>query len=315
MRTLPRVLIVSGAAGSGDGFYLSRALTAGGDEGPDMDVRTVHGSDFVAMSGAQLHDQTVVVLLSTHGIDRRVRDSVRSFLERGGGLFIAAAERPRCLGPLDRPRLDASAEGARACRTRRPDRDRFAPSHLQAVCSRRREPGAGLVRAGLAGRCPGRLAGRREIYRWGGGAPRTVRPARAGSCCSRRISTDDGTIFRSIRSTCRSSRRLFDILGRARPPRRPCSWPTCRRVFLPGPASRQRGGRTLAINVDPRESTIDRVGPAEFARLVTRTSADTKASASRVGQLTEAKQQYWQYGLILMLGVLIAEAFVGAKGS
>ena len=38
MRTLPRVLIVSGAAGSGDGFYLSRALTAGGDEGPDMDV-------------------------------------------------------------------------------------------------------------------------------------------------------------------------------------------------------------------------------------------------------------------------------------
>ena len=58
MRTLPRVLIVSGAAGSGDGFYLSRALTAGGDEGPDMDVRTVQGSDFVGMSGAQLHDQT-----------------------------------------------------------------------------------------------------------------------------------------------------------------------------------------------------------------------------------------------------------------
>ena len=81
------------------------------------------------------------------------------------------------------------------------------------------------------------------------------------------------------------------------------------------PGVAQQGGRTLAINVDPRESTIDRVGPAEFSRLVTRTSADTKASASRVGQLTEAKQQYWQYGLILMLGVLIAEAFVGAKGS
>ena len=58
------------------------------------------------------------------------------------------------------------------------------------------------------------------------------------------------------------------------------------------PGVAQQGGRTLAINVDPRESTIDRVGPAEFARLVTRTSADTKASASRVGQLTEAKQQY-----------------------
>ena len=77
-------------SGSADGFYLSRALTAGGDEGPDVDVRAASGSDFVGMTGTQLHDQAVVVLLSTHGIDRRVRDSLRSFLDAGGGLFIAA---------------------------------------------------------------------------------------------------------------------------------------------------------------------------------------------------------------------------------
>src|SRR5436190_15185539 len=40
-RALPRVLIVSGAAGSKSGFYLSRALLADGDEGPDFEVRVV----------------------------------------------------------------------------------------------------------------------------------------------------------------------------------------------------------------------------------------------------------------------------------
>jgi hypothetical protein len=77
----------------------------------------------------------------------------------------------------------------------------------------------------------------------------------------------------------------------------------------------QASGRTLAVNVDPRESTIDRVGPLEFTRSIGRTSADTKAAVSRAGVLTEARQQYWQYGLILMLCVLVAEAFVGAKGA
>jgi len=77
----------------------------------------------------------------------------------------------------------------------------------------------------------------------------------------------------------------------------------------------QAGGRTLAVNVDPRESTIDRVGPLEFTRSISRTSADTRAAVSRAGVLTEARQQYWHYGLILMLCVLIAEAFVGAKAA
>jgi hypothetical protein len=64
--------------------------------------------------------------------------------------------------------------------------------------------------------------------------------------------------------------------------------------------------------VDPRESAVDRVGPAEFGRLVSRTSADPKPMAVKAGLQAEARQQYWQYGLLLMLGVLIAEASVGA---
>ena len=36
-------------------------------------------------------EQSAIVLLSTHGVDRRVREPLRSFFEAGGGLLIAAA--------------------------------------------------------------------------------------------------------------------------------------------------------------------------------------------------------------------------------
>ena len=77
--------------GSGDGFYLSRGLQAGGDEGSDFDVKLVSGSAFAAMSPDDITRQSAMVLLSTHGVDRRAREPLRSFFEAGGGLFIAAA--------------------------------------------------------------------------------------------------------------------------------------------------------------------------------------------------------------------------------
>jgi hypothetical protein len=312
IRTLPRVLIVSGAAGSG--FYLSRALTAGGDEGPDMDVRTVQGSDFAGMSAAQLHDQTVVVLLSTHGIDRRVRDSVRSFLERGGGLVIAAADdldASVLATVLDwTPPLRARARAARGVLTatdlRHPIFKSFAavatnlgqvsfqrvwqvdpPDDWQVVAKYTDGAAALLERSAGQGRI---LLFTSDLDRRWNDFP--LHPIYVPF-------VQEIVRYLGARAPATAALLVADV-----PPGVPAR---------PGVA--QQGGRTLAINVDPRESTIDRVGPAEFSRLVTRTSADTKASASRVGQLTEAKQQYWQYGLILMLGVLIAEAFVGAKGS
>ncbi len=139
-----------------------------------MDVRTVQGSDFAGMSDAQLHDQTVVVLLSTHGIDRRVRDSVRSFLERGGGLVIAAAD------DLDASVLATVLDWTPPLKVR----ERAARGVLTATDLRHPifKPFAAV--AANLGQVSfqrvwqvdptGRLAGRREIYRWGGGAPRTV---------------------------------------------------------------------------------------------------------------------------------------------
>ena len=41
---------------------------------------------------AQVRDQSVIMILSTHGLDRRVGETLQAFLEGGGGLFIAAGQ-------------------------------------------------------------------------------------------------------------------------------------------------------------------------------------------------------------------------------
>ena len=69
----------------------------------------------------------------------------------------------------------------------------------------------------------------------------------------------------------------------------------------------------MAVNVDPRESRVDRVTPAEFQRMVTRTTAGLQPRAQRFARETESHQNYWRYGLMLLLATLVVEAFVGSR--
>jgi hypothetical protein len=73
------------------------------------------------------------------------------------------------------------------------------------------------------------------------------------------------------------------------------------------------GNRTIAINVDPRESSVERVTPVEFQQLVARASGASQPRMVRLAQQTEGQQNYWRYGLMLMLGALVVEAFVGSR--
>ena len=73
------------------------------------------------------------------------------------------------------------------------------------------------------------------------------------------------------------------------------------------------GNRTVAVNVDPRESSVERVTPVEFQKMVTRGSGASQPRAVRLAPQTEGQQNYWRYGLMLMLGALVVEAFVGSR--
>jgi hypothetical protein len=70
-------------------------------------------------------------------------------------------------------------------------------------------------------------------------------------------------------------------------------------------------GRAVAVNVDPRESVTSAQSLDEFLANVERTPAPSGPGLDMRAQQVEARQGYWQYGLLLMLAALIAESFVG----
>jgi hypothetical protein len=69
--------------------------------------------------------------------------------------------------------------------------------------------------------------------------------------------------------------------------------------------------RVVAVNVDERESDPARLAPEEFAAMVNRGPARAAIRAEVQARQAEGRQNYWQYGLLLMIGALVAESFIG----
>jgi hypothetical protein len=311
-RALPRVVIVSGAAGSKSGFYLSRALLAEGDEGPDFDVRTVSGPAFSAMKPDQLRDDSAVVLLSTHGLDRRAGESLRRVLQAGGGVFVAAA-----------PDVDAAVLSVLFDWTpvlEAADVDHagvLAATDLRHPVLRPFDAVAanfGQVAFDHAWKIDGRGPWR-VVARFTNGDPalaeRTGAPGRLllfTSDVDRRWNdfplhasfvpfVQEAARYLAARAPVTSAWLVADVPA----------------AVAARPGFVERDGRTIAVNVDPRESRVDRVTAAEFRSLVTRTTATARPRAARLAADTERQQSYWRYGLMLMLVALVLEAFVGSR--
>jgi hypothetical protein len=77
------------------------------------------------------------------------------------------------------------------------------------------------------------------------------------------------------------------------------------------PAAPSSPGRTIVVNVDPRESSLAAMTREEFEGMLDRISLTPVAPAAARAQQTEARQSYWQYGLLLMLAALVVESFIG----
>jgi hypothetical protein len=310
-RALSRVLIVAGGGGSAHGVYASRALQAGGEDGPDFDVRSVTGPVFAAMSAGDLRQQSVILLLSTHGVERQARESLRAFLDGGGGLFVAASP------DVDTSVLSTVLDWTPALKAQ----ERSTSSVLAATDLRHPifRP-FDAVAANLGQVAFQRLwqvdtgTDWRAIARYTDGAPALLeRTAGQGRILLFTSDLDrrwnDFPVHTAFVPFIQESVRYLDAR-----PSRPASLlvSDARAGTAAKPGIVEMDGRAVVLNVDPRESATERVSPAEFSRLVTRTTADAPAG-SRAGQQTEGRQNYWQYGLLLMLGALIAESFVGAR--
>jgi hypothetical protein len=79
----------------------------------------------------------------------------------------------------------------------------------------------------------------------------------------------------------------------------------------PGVYRTSTDNRLVAVNVDPQESAIAAMTPAQFLSMIDPVQpADGGVRDARARQI-EARQNYWEYGLLLMLAALMTESFVG----
>jgi hypothetical protein len=79
----------------------------------------------------------------------------------------------------------------------------------------------------------------------------------------------------------------------------------------PGIYRASSDNRAVAVNVDPHESATSALDAKGFAGMIEPVSTNQNATAGGRAGHVEARQRYWQYGLLLMLMALVAESFVG----
>ena len=71
--------------------------------------------------------------------------------------------------------------------------------------------------------------------------------------------------------------------------------------------------RLVAVNVDPAEADPGRLSADEFRAAVSTLGTGAQAGVRLQSQEQEERQHIWQYGLALMLVVMVVESFVAAR--
>ncbi len=301
----PSVLIVtSGAAESG--YYVARALVAASEE---ADTRVVSASTLTA---DELQKQSAIVLLSTRGMDRRAREAIAAFVRAGGGLFVAGSSEvePIVLSttfdwkpPLSATELAVDSAALSATDLRHPILRPFGALSANL----------GQVRFDRTWRVGER--GWDTVARFTDGSPALLE-RREGRGRVALFASDLDRRWNDFPLNPAYVPFVAETVRYVMPAR-----DTRRDYFVgatPAGAQPQPGvyrtsgdNRVVAVNVDPRESETAALAPAEFLAMIDVVQpADGGARDTRARQI-EARQSYWQYGLLLMLAALVAESFAG----
>ena len=307
-------LVITTTGSGGSGFYLIRALAAAADDSEaaaPIDPKVLAGQAFSAMSPEDVSGYRAIVLLSTRGLDRHARDLLNGFVTRGGGLFIVASAdvEPALLSTIFdwKPPLGAVAGvgnvALAATDLRHPI---FRPFGALAA-------NLGQVRFARVWRVG--AEGWDVAARFTDGSPALLerregqgRVVLFASDVDRRWSEFPLNpsfvpfAVETVRyvSGARSVAREFVV------------------AHAPEGAGTKPGiygaaDRAIVVNVDPHESGTARVTAAEFGDLVDHVQTVPRDTARLGAEQVEARQSYWRYGLLLMIGVLVAESFVGRQ--
>ena len=303
-----RVMTVTNPAAPQSGTYFTRALEAAEEHA--IDVTMVSGPELATLPAGQAARETALALFSTRGLDGRARESVARFIRDGGGLLVFAGSDVEALvlasivAPSDLRVVDQRETLALSLSdVRHPVFRPFGPlaANLGQIRFDRTwkiEAGGWDVAARFTDASPALIerqfgAGRVMIFasdvdrQWN---DFPLHPAFVPF------------VVESVRHIAGSAERNREYLVADAPS-----------GVKPVPGVHRLGdGRTIAVNVDTRESAAAHLAPQEFADMLSRSPGEpARARQAGRAQQHEARQNLWQYGLVLMLAVLVVESAVG----
>jgi len=319
----PSVLVVTGSADlSRDAFYVQHALAAGTRADSPFQVVGAGGADLAGWNESRLRPYAAVLLLSTRGLERHGRESLSAYAQHGGGIFIAAGPDVDgdvvgdVLGAGSTLRI-ATVEGGRpSARVLAPVDGRHPVFHAFAG----NPASLGLVTFQNASRIGGDAC--QTLARFTSGDTALIEcPAGEGRAVI--LASDLNNrwndfplratfvpfVHEVVRYLSGAHPRAVDYLIGDTPTgvKRAPGIVTLTDVGGTGGAA-----RTIAVNVDPRESDPARLSVDEFQSAVTRLKPGGGVE-SREAQEQEDQQHLWRYALAAMALLLAAEGALAAR--
>jgi hypothetical protein len=306
VRQGPRVIAVTERAGEGL-LYIQRALAAA----PDESRFRVELVGAAALGRAlESGDPPAVVLVSAgRGVDRTAREALQRYVRGGGGLVVTAG-----------PSIDPDAAAAMAGLERAP-RVRAGDAAVRLAPVDTRHPVFHAFGPAAAALGSVRFTRTWDLDPQGWDVIARFTDGRA-ALIERRVVGGRVLLFASdldqawndlplhpafvpfLHETLRHAAQVKasprELLIVDLPPNAPRT---------PGIATLD-GGRTVAVNPDPRESDPARMETDAFAAGLGPPRAVRAAGDNADFREREASQRYWRYGLILMLAVLVCEGLL-----
>ena len=320
----PSVLLVSASGdASRDAFYVQHALAAGTAADAAFQVAGAAGAQLAAWPEDRVAPYAAVFLLSTRGLERHGRELLAAYARRGGGIFIAAG-----------PEVDGDVVGDIL----------GAGSTLRIVTTEGRKPAARAL-APADGRHPvfHAFAGNpaslglvtfQQAARIGGTACQTLARFTTGDTALLECPAGDGRAL-IIASDLDNRWNDFPLhatfvpfvhevaryLASARAHAvdyliadAPAGVKRAPGIVALNDAARSAGGaRTIAVNVDPRESDPARLSVDDFQSAVIRLKDAGAVPLRGEARQQEDEQHLWRYALAAMTILLAAEGVLAAR--
>ena len=320
----PSVLLVSGSGDPNrDAFYVLHALAAGTAADAAFQVGGVAGAQLAAWTDDRVAPYAAVFLLSTRGLERHGRELLAAYAQHGGGVFIAAGPEVDgdvlgdILGAGSTLRL-AAVEGSRpASRALAPADGRHPVFHAFAG----NPASLGLVTFQQAARIGGTAC--QTLARFTTGDTALIEcPAGEGRALVIASDLDNrwndfplhATFVPFVHEVARylASARAHAVdylIADA-----PAGVKRAPGIITLNDAAHAAGGaRTIAVNVDPRESDPARLSVDDFQSAVTRLKDAGGVQTRGEGRQQEDEQHLWRYALAAMAMLLAAEGVLAAR--